>query len=162
FLFLSREYGAALAELDAMVPPDAPLATRDASGRFRVRAVYVAGAAAAALGQFEDALARFDRIVATRSLPRREDGEIRDLAWLARARILHDRGDYDGALLGYRQIGRASPLYPAALYEIAWTLLRAERHDAALAALEQLLRDTPDSPAAPEAKALRGKLQIQR
>lgn len=162
FLFLTGEHREAQAELDALAPLDVPLTTRDRAGRFRVRATYIAGAAAAALGQLDDALVRFDRIVNTRSLSRREDGEVRDLAWMARGRILHDRGDYDGALLGYRQIGRASPLYPAALYEIAWTLLRADRHEAALAALEQLLRDTPSSPAAPEAKALRGKLQIRR
>ena len=162
YLFLSREYTDALAELDGLVPPDMPLTTGDRGWQLRLRATYVAGAALAALGRTDDALARFDRILATRSLPGPDEQEIRELAWMARARLLHDRGDFDGALLGYRAIGRASPLYPAALYEIAWTLLRADRHEAALAALEQLLRETPASPAAPEAKMLRGKLQIRR
>lgn len=162
YLFLAREYTDALAELDGLVPPDMPFSTGDRAWQLRLRATYLAGAALAALGRVDDALARFDRILVTRSLPGADEQEIRELAWLARARVLHDRGDYDGALQAYRAIGRASPLYPNALYEIAWTLLRADRYDAALAALEQLLRETPDSPAAPEAKALRGKLQIRR
>jgi len=162
FLFLSKEYDAALAELDGLAPADLPLGTSAPAWRSLLRATYVAGAAAAALGRFDEAIVRFDRIVATRSLPGAAEQEIRELAWMARARLYHDRGDYDGALLSYRSIGRASPLYASALYEIAWTLLRADRHEAALAALDQLLRETPDSPAAAEAKSLRGKLQIRR
>lgn len=162
FLFLSKEYSEALAELDGLVPADMPLGTSTPAWRSLLRATYVAGAAAAALGRLDDAIVRFDRIVATRSLPGAAEQEIRELAWMARARIFHDRGDFDGALLSYRSIGRASPLYASALYEIAWTLLRADRHDAALAALDQLLRETPHSPAAAEAKSLRGKLQIRR
>lgn len=162
FLFLSREYEAALAELDALAPPDMPLGTSDRAWKIRLRANYVAGAALAALARVDEALVRFDRIAGTRALPGAPEQEIRDLAWMARARVLHDRGDFEGALRGYQAIGRGSPLYASALYETAWTLLHADRHDAALAALQQLLRDVPQGLTAPEAKALRGKLQIRR
>ena len=160
-LFLSREYAAAFAELDALAPVDQPIDVKGRDGRWRLRATYIAGAAAAALGQIDLALERFDRLARTR-VRAPEDREIRDLAWLARGRIISDSGEHAEALRAYRQVGRDSPLFGEAMYEAAWALLRAGRPEVALAALDLVISRDPDGPIAPEALQLRGKLQIQQ
>jgi len=160
-LFLSREYGAALAELEALAPGAQPLDLRGPDARWRIRATYIAGAAAAALGRMDLAFERFDKLAVAR-VRSPEDREIRDLAWLARARILSDRGEQAEALRAYRQVGRDSPLFAEAMYEASWALLRAGRPEVALAVLGLVVRLAPDGPIAPEALQLRGKLQIQQ
>ncbi len=160
-LFLSRDYSAAFAELDAVAPLDQALDIKARDGRWRLRATYIAAAAALALGQVDLAFERFDRLVTTR-VRAPDDREIRDLAWLGRARIHSDRGEPAEALRAYRQIGRDSPLFAEAMYEAAWALLRAGRPEVAVAALDLVLSLAPDGPIAPEALQLRGKLQIQQ
>ncbi len=160
-LFLSRDYSAAFAELEALAPGDQPLDLRGGDARWRLRATYIAGAAAAALGQAELAMVRFNKL-ASALVRTPEDREIRDLAWLARARLYADAGDQAEAIRAYRQVGRGSPLFGEAMYETAWALLRAGRPEVALAALQQVLEVSPDSPVAPEALQMRGKLQIQQ
>ena len=160
-LFLSRDYSAAFAELEALAPGDQPLDLRGGDARWRLRATYIAGAAAAALGQLDLAMVRFNKLASAR-VRAPEDRELRDLAWLARARLLADAGEQAEAIRAYRQVGRGSPLFGEAMYETAWALLRAGRPEVALAALEQVLKVSPDSPVAPEALQMRGKLQIQQ
>ena len=158
-LFLAKEYSAAFAELDALMPAMPPFNPKSPDVRWHVRATYIAGAAAAALGQLDVAIARFDKIIAARDLAERE---IRDLAWMARARLHFDQNDPQEALRAYRQIGRDSPLFAEAMYETAWALLRAGRHEVALTALDVVLAHDPDGPVAPEALQLRGKLHVQQ
>jgi TolA-binding protein len=160
-LFLSRDYSAAFAELEALAPGDQPLDLRGGDARWRLRATYIAGAAAAALGQLDLAMIRFDKVAAAR-VRAPDDREIRDLAWLARARLYADAGEPAEAIRAYRQVGRGSALFGQAMYETAWALLRAGRPEVALAALEQVLAVSPDSPVVPEALQMRGKLQIQQ
>ncbi len=160
-LFLSREYAAALTELEALAPGAQPLDMRGPNARWHLRATYIAGAAAAALGRVDLAYERFDKLARAR-VRTSEDREIRDLAWLARARIHSDLGEQAEALRAYRQVGRDSPLFAEAMYEAAWALLRAGRPEVALAALDLVVRLAPDGPIAPEALQLRGKLQIQQ
>lgn len=158
-LFLNKEYSAAFAELDALMPAMPPFNPKSPDVRWHVRATYIAGAAAAALGQLDVALARFDKILGARELAERE---IRDLSWMARARLHLDQNDPLEALRAYRQIGRDSPLFAEAMYETAWALLRAGRHEVALTALDVVLTHDPDGPVAPEALQLRGKLHVQQ
>lgn len=158
-LFLSKEYSAAFAELDALMPVLPPFNPKSADVRWHVRATYIAGASAAALGQLDVALARFDKILAAR---RPEDRELRDLSWMARARLHFDQNEPVEALRSYRNIGRDSPLFAEAMYETAWALLRAGRHEVALTALDVVLTHDPDGPVAPEALQLRGKLHVQQ
>lgn len=158
-LFLNKEYSAAFAELDALMPAMPPFNPRSPDVRWHVRATYIAGAAAAALGQLDVALARFDKILGARELAERE---IRDLSWMARARLHLDQNDPLEALRAYRQIGRDSPMFAEAMYETAWALLRAGRHEVALTALDVVLTHDPDGPVAPEALQLRGKLHVQQ
>lgn len=160
-LFLSRDYSAAFAELDPVAPVDRLLDMKPRDGRWRLRAMYIAAAAALALGQVDLAFERFDRLVTTR-VRAPEDREIRDLAWLGRARIHSDRGEPAEALRAYRQVGRDSPLFAEAMYEAAWALLRAGRPEVAITALDLVLSLSPDGAIAPEALQLRGKLHIQQ
>ncbi len=160
-LFLSREYTAAFNELDPIAAIAEPIDLKNPASRWRLRATYIAGAAAAALGQLDLAYERFDKLTRAR-VRAPEDREIRDLAWLARARIHSDQGEHADALRAYRQVGRDSPLFAEAMYEAAWALLRAGRPEVALAALDLVIGLAPDGPIAPEALQLRGKLQIQQ
>jgi tetratricopeptide (TPR) repeat protein len=159
YLHLRGEHERALAELDAIATTDIPLSKGGPDAKWRVRAAYLGGVAALAGGDPDEALARFAQIIKAQPSKGR-DKQIYELAWLARARIHHDRGDYERALKGYRRIARASPYYFTALYETAWTLLRADRFALAGQTLDRLLALEPGGPLAPEIRQLRGKLRI--
>jgi tetratricopeptide (TPR) repeat protein len=161
FLFLTGQHSAAQTELDGVSPLDIPLTRGGVGAKWRVRAAYVAAAATLALGETEDALDRFARITKVQpSDPR--DRQIVELAWMAQGRILHDIDDADEAVRAYRHIGRDSAFFPEAMYETAWTLLRAGRYEQAVQALDLLLIYDPQSPIVAEIKQLRGKVRIQQ
>lgn len=160
YLYFAGEHREAIAELDALSPLDIPLSRGGPGAAFRVRAAYVAAVAALAVGDVDDAMERLGRLV--KASPKDPaDRRIVELAWLARARINHDRGEYERSLQAYRRIGRSSPFYFTAVYETAWTLLRADRYDQAAEALDRLLELEPDGALTPEIKQLRGKLRIK-
>jgi TolA-binding protein len=160
-LFLTGKHDRAMAVLDAMSPVDIPITRGGTGAKWRVRAAYVAASAALAVGDAEAALDRFSRIVKARpSDPR--DRQIVQLAWMAMGRIHHDAGDIEDAVRAYRQIGRDSPFFPEAMYEVAWTLMAAQQYEQAVHALDLLLAYDPDSPIAAEIKHLRGKVRIQQ
>ncbi len=159
YLHFSGEQAEALAELDSLNPTDIPISRGGPGARWRVRGAYLAGVVALAAGEVDDALARFAEIIKARPSGER-DRDIVELAWLARARIHHDRGDFERSLKAYRRIGRASPYYFTAVYESAWVLMRADRFALANEALGRLLSLEPDGKLAPEIRQLRGKLKI--
>ncbi|MCA9694187.1 MAG: hypothetical protein R3A51_02915 [Nannocystaceae bacterium] len=161
YLYLTRSYADAIAELDALSPLDIPLTQGGPEAAYRVRAAYMAAAAATAIGKYDDALARLAGI--TKANPRAVgDREIVDLAWLGRARIHHDLGEFEPAIAAYRRIGRGSPLFHEAVYETAWTLMRADRYEQASAAIDLALLRDPHSPVAPELAQLRGKIRVHQ
>ncbi len=161
YLYLTGNHAAAIAELDALSPMDVPISRGGPDAEWRVRAAYIAGAAALAKGDVDDALDRFSRITKSRpSAPR--ERQVVELAWMALGRIHHDRDDTDDAVRAYKRIGRDSPFFPEAMYETAWTLLRAARFDQAVQALDLLLLYDPRSSIVPEIKQLRGKVRIQQ
>jgi TolA-binding protein len=161
YLFLSGDHAAARDELDSLSPFDIPLTRGGEGAQWRVRGAYVAAAASLALGEVEDALARFERVTKAKpSDPR--DRQIVELSWMARGRILHDLDQPDDAVHAYRRVGRDSAFFPEALYETAWTLLAAKRYDQAVQALDLLLIYDPESPIVAEIKQLRGKVRIQQ
>lgn len=160
-LYLTGKHDRAMAVLDAMSPVDIPITRGGQGAKWRVRAAYVAGSAALAVGDAPAALDRFARITKARpSDP--NDRQIVELAWLALARIHHDEGNVDDAVRAYRRIGRDSPYFPEAMYETAWTLMAAQQYEQAVQALDLLLVYDPDSPIAAEIKHLRGKVRIQQ
>jgi tetratricopeptide (TPR) repeat protein len=161
FLFLQGKSAEAIAELDGLSPIDIPIARGGPDAKWRVRAAYIAASAALAKGDLEDAVARFARITKVRpSDPR--DRQIVELSWMALGRIHHDIDETDDAVRAYRRIGRDSPFFPEAMYETAWTLLRAERYEQSVQALDLLLIYDPESPIVPEIKQLRGKIRVQQ
>jgi TolA-binding protein len=160
-LFLTGKHDRAMAVLDAMSPVDIPITRGGTGAKWRVRAAYVSAAAALAVDDAEAALDRFSRIVKARpSDP--DDRQIVQLAWMAIGRIHHDAGDIEDAVRAYRKIGRDSPFFPEAMYEVAWTLMAAQQYEQAVQALDLLLAYDPDSPIAAEIKHLRGKVRIQQ
>lgn len=161
YLFLTKRYPQAIGELDAMSPIDIPITRGGEGAKWRVRAAYVAAAAALGMDETEEALDRFSRITKARpSDPR--DRRIVELAWMAIGRIFHDQQLTEDAVDAYRKIGRDSPFFSEAMYETAWTLLAAKQYDQAVKALDLLIVYDPDSPIVPEIKQLRGKVRIQQ
>jgi hypothetical protein len=159
-LFLSREYSAAFAELDALMPAISRSTRRRrrplAPARHVHRRRVGGGARPARPG---DRPLRQDRRPPACAPPTTRDPRPR----LARPRPPPLRpGRPAEALRAYRQVGRDSPLFAEAMYETAWALLRAGRHEVALAALDVVLTHDPDGPVAPEALQLRGKLHVQQ
>ncbi len=160
WLFLRGLPERALAPLEVVAPIDESLAEGGRARPYRIRAAYVAGAAALSTGDLEAAVARFDAITKIRTRDER-DRAIIELSWMALGRIFHDEGDIDRSVDAYRKISRDSVYFPEAMYETAWTLLRAGRNEAAITALDLLLVYDPESPIVPEIKQLRGKVRIQ-
>lgn len=159
WLYFEGEYDKALANLDAISPVNIPI-TMGPGGKWRIRAAYFAATTALAMGELDNALARFQLMTVATPINER-DKRIVELAWMAQARIHHDLDETDMAVRAYRRISRDSPFFPEAMYETAWTLLRADSYDRALQALDLLLVYDPDSPIVPEIKQLRGKVKIQ-
>jgi tetratricopeptide (TPR) repeat protein len=160
WLYFRDQHEAALASLDSVSPLDVPMSSGGADARWRVRAAYFGATASLALGDHDQALARFEAVTAARPNNDR-DKRIVELAWMARARIHHDLDQTDLSVTAYRRISRDSPFFPEAMYETAWTLLRAGNYDRALQALDLLMVYDPESPILPEIKQLRGKVKIQ-
>ncbi|MCH9679815.1 MAG: tetratricopeptide repeat protein, partial [Deltaproteobacteria bacterium] len=160
-LYLSGRHDQAIAVLDAMSPVDIPITRGGTGAKWRVRAAYVAASAALAADDPGAALDRFSRITkANPSAPR--DREIKQLAYMAIARIHHDEGNVEDAVRSYRRIGRDSAYFPEAMYELAWTLMANKQYEQAVQALDLLLVYDPDSPIVAEIKHLRGKVRIQQ
>jgi TolA-binding protein len=160
-LYLTGKHDRAMAVLDAMSPVDIPITRGGTGAKWRVRAAYIAASAALAVDDVPAALDRFARI--TKANPSDPgDRQIVQLAWMALGRIHHDDGNVEDAIRAYRKIGRDSPYFPEAMYEVAWTLLAAQQYEQAVQALDLLLAYDPDSPIAAEIKHLRGKVRIQQ
>ncbi len=160
YLLLRGRAQAALEELDAVSPPDAPWRTPGKNRPWRVRAAYLAATAMVQLGEWDQAISRFAHITTLRTGVAGER-QIIELSRMAIGRIHHDRSEFEQAMRAYRRVGRDSPFFSEALYETAWTLLRAGQHDRAAQALDLLLVYDADSPLAAEIKQLRGKIKIQ-
>lgn len=160
WLYFRGDYNAAIEELDSLSPFSVPMSGGGLGAKWRVRASYFAATSALAMGDTEDALGRFEAMTVATPINER-DKRIVELAWLARARIHHDIGETDFAVQAYRRISRDSPFFSEAMYETAWTLLRAGSYERALQALDLLLVYDPDGPIVPEIKQLRGKVKIQ-
>jgi tetratricopeptide (TPR) repeat protein len=160
WLYFRGDHAAAIAELDSLSPFSVPMSGGGLGAKWRVRAAYFAATAALAMGEIDDALGRFEAMTVATPINER-DKRIVELAWLARARVHHDLNETDAAVLAYRRISRDSPFFSEAMYETAWTLLRAGSYERALQALDLLLVYDPDGPIVPEIKQLRGKVKIQ-
>ena len=156
FQFMRRDYAAAVAALTPIAP----------TSPYYIRARYLIGAAAVARGQLTEATAEF-RAMTARQLPDSDDDRrVLELAQMALGRIYHELGQSDSAHAAYLHISQKSSLFKDAIYEAAWSAIRAKDYPRAEQALELLLlayRDAPQaSYAAAEAKLLLGNLQLRR
>lgn len=86
--------------------------------------------------------------------------ELRDLAWLGVGRLQAELGDVQKALTSYQHIGRTSPHYEVALYEMAWAYIKQEQYDKALLTVDILLLTVSDEQINVDAHVLRGRLNI--
>jgi outer membrane protein assembly factor BamD (BamD/ComL family) len=160
WLYLSGFHDHALSALDGIAPPDEGLGGGGPARPYRLRATYIASSARLAQDKLDEAVAGFDKITGVRTT-NPDDAAIVELAWMALGRTFHDSGEVERSVAAYRKISRDSKYFPEAMYETAWTLLRAGRNQGALQALDLLLVYDPASPIAPEIKQLRGKIRIQ-
>jgi tetratricopeptide (TPR) repeat protein len=160
-LYLKGKFNEARAELDDLAPPDGDPPTSKRQRVWHVRGAYIAAAATLSLKEEDAAIERFERLASLRTSDS-DLGQIVDLSWLAQARIHHDRFETEKSVRAYRRISRDSPYFPEAMYETAWTLLRASNFRRAVDALDLLLQYDPSSPLVPELKSLRGKVKIRQ
>ncbi|MGM0574826.1 MAG: tetratricopeptide repeat protein [Myxococcota bacterium] len=120
---------------------------------------YYMGVAQTALGRTEAAQSAFEDLAAAPS----DEGvstDVRDLSRLALGRLHMEAGDLVSAVTAYQRIERHSPHYEVALYEMAWTYIKAEQYDKALGTLDALLLTVKDPELDVEAHTLRGRLNI--
>lgn len=106
-------------------------------------AALARGQALEALGQNEPALAMYDQVIAGR-----EPSDFGLKAFLAAARLRAKLRRYGEAADGFARLMQTYPKAPqceAALYEWAWALADAGRHDESLRRFQQLRRDYPRS-----------------
>ena len=161
YLYLAGKHARARDELDTIALPGAIDNATARSEPHTLRAAYIAAAASLALGEVDDALERFSTVVRVRP-PTTEDRRIVELAWMALGRVRHDQGKWSPSIRAYRRVGRDSPYFREAMYETAWTLLRAGHHQRAAQVLALLLVYDPQAPVAAEVKQLRGKIRISQ
>lgn len=126
---------------------------------FFTRARYYLGAAYTAKQQYADALAVFAGLT-TGPAADDEAQELKDLSWLAVGRLQSETGDLRTALISYQNIGRNSPHYEVALYEMAWTYIKLEQYDRALLTVDVLLLTVQDEQINVDAHVLRGRLNV--
>ncbi len=128
----------------------AALSSISRTSRLYAAATYLAGVLAVEQGRSDQAEDLFCRLVRQPGQGRYtffvSDNAARvvEHAWLALARLRHDRGQYDRAIETYLRIPKDSPVADEARYEASWSLYRAGD----LAAARQLLRELLASPAA--------------
>ena len=84
-----------------------------------------------AVGSFQNAILTAERIEET-------DPEIRELAYLALARVAYEATNYDGALYYYNKVPRLSPRRATALFESSWTYFLKNDYNRAMGAFHSL------------------------
>jgi len=111
-------------------------------------------------GDLAGAAAAFDALL---KLQPTDDNsrEIQDLARMAVGRILYERSQFDRAVESYQGVPRQSRYFVDALFEQAWTFIKAKEWKKAYYALDLLLLTSPDSKEAPELRLLMGNLHLR-
>jgi TolA-binding protein len=150
YLFFRDKTDEALVAL-AQVGPQNP---------YYLQARYLAATVNVKKGDLASALTIFDEVLRVQGR-NDADKEVQDLARLAIARILFDRGQFDKAKEAYASIPRQSKYFQDAMYESAWNSIKAKDYKSAYRALDLMLLQNPDSPQAPELRLLMGNLNLR-
>lgn len=87
--------------------------------------------------------------------------ELKELTRMALGRVYYELGDYEKAVDQYQYVPRNSDNFDRALFEVTWTFIKRGEIAQAQRNLDILLLIAPDSALAPEARLLRGDLQLQ-
>ena len=127
---------------------------------FYGRARYVMGVMLVVDNQLEDAIIEFEK-VSTSSINTAEDREVVDLANLALGRLFYEDNNLAKSSGYYQQVGRTSPYFADALYEISWTFIRDGDYLAALQSVEIFLLAYPDHRYSAELRLLQGHLNMK-
>lgn len=120
---------------------------------WHVKAQYLLGVLDTIAGDYPAALAQFAAVESSR-IEFRKSAQIRELAILAQARLYYEQGMWSEARAAYQKISDKSVYFPTALYEMAWTLLRAEDYAMAQQSFELLLLSYPNDSHALETRRL--------
>ncbi len=123
------------------------------------RARFYLGAAYVGKGQVDLGLEVFRALAAIQGTDAITNA-LRDQAWLSVGRLLVERGDLDLALTSYQNIGRNSPQYEDAVYEMSWAYINQEKYDKALQTVEVLLLTVENDQREIDAHVLRGRLNV--
>ena len=108
-----------------------------------------------------DGMMMFDGIQARTPISK-EQRLIRELSFLAGARIRVELEMLDDAMTMYRRIDSRSPFFDQALYEIAWVLIKQEKMQEAENVIEVLLVTVPGSIFVPEAHLLKANILMRK
>ena len=127
---------------------------------YHLAAAYLEGALLVQDGDLAGAATRFEGCGALEAKDARQK-EIRELCFMALGRVYGEMGRIPEALDRYQEIPRDSPRFNEALYEIAWTYVKAGRLEQALRTAAMISDLAPESPLAPEATILQGHLYLR-
>ncbi len=132
---------------------------------YNLRARYFLGAMRVAEGTQEalaEATGHFRAVVdAPVPDPGTGDARLRDLAWLALARIAFEVGDFRVAVGHYGEVGGESDFLDDKLHELVWTFIKQGDYTQAISAIEIFLLAFPDHRYAPELQLVQGHLLFE-
>lgn len=107
--------------------------------------------------RFDQALQEFKSLALLKPKTGSQE-KARDLALLGLGRLHAEADRIDQAVNAYQRIGRHSPEYELALYEMAWAHVRREQYDQAMQTVDVLLLVVRDERLNVEGHVLRGRL----
>jgi tetratricopeptide (TPR) repeat protein len=150
YLYFRGKFPEATAAFNSL-PPSHP---------YYLQARYFLGTLLVRSGDLANASVTFDSILKVQP-PDEAGRDVQDLSRLALGRILYERSQFDRAVDAYQSVQRQSRYFPDALYEVAWTYIKAKDWQKAFRALDLLLLTSPDSKDAPEMRLLTGNLHLR-
>lgn len=127
---------------------------------YHLQAAYFQGALLVQAGDLDAAAVKFEDC--GRMPPADARGqEVRELCFLALGRVYGEQGKAAEALDRYQEVPIGSPRFEEALFEIAWTFVRAGKLEEGLRTASIISDLSPESPLAPEATVLQGHLLLK-
>jgi tetratricopeptide (TPR) repeat protein len=124
------------------------------------QAAYFQGVLLVEKGDLTGAVERFGACEAKPARDARQR-EVQELCAIALGRVHAELGHGPEALDAYQRVPRESPHFNDALYEIAWSYVKAKQYEPALRIASLIADLAPDSPLAPEATVLQGHLLLK-
>jgi len=150
YQFMRGRFDDALAAFNLIAP----------TNPYYLKARYFIGTTFVQNGDLASAGAAFQLVLNTQAA-NDGDREIQDLARMAMGRIHYERSQFAEAKGLYVSIDRRSPHFGDALFETAWTSIKASDFKSAHRAIDLMLLENPDTPRAPEMKLLMGNLSLR-